>query len=64
MAPLKYCRPEVEELEKSQYAKGTNIPKELPLTPAIGACIIGNSVPKKLFVAICPLSMSVFSVRI
>ena len=61
---IKYCRPEVEELEKSQKAKGTDIPKELPLTPAIGAWIIGNSVPKKLFVAICPLGMSVFSVRI
>ena len=58
---IKYCRPEVEELEKSQNAKGTDIPKELPLTLAIGAWIIGNSVPKKLFVAMSFRHVSFFS---
>ena len=48
MAPLSIVDYEVEELEKSQNAKGTDIPKELPLTSAIGAWIIGNSVPKKI----------------
>ena len=58
---IKYCRLEVEELEKSQNAKGTYIPKELPLTPAIGAWTIGNSVPKKLFVAMSFRHVSFFS---
>ena len=58
---IKYCRPEVEELEKSQNAKGTDIPKELPLTPAIGAWVIGNFVPKKLFVAMSFRHVSFFS---
>ena len=56
-----YCRPEVEELEKSQNAKGTDIPKEPPLTPAIGAWIIGNSVTKKLFAAMYFRHVSFFS---
>ena len=63
---IKYCRPEVEELKKSQNAKGTDTPKELPLTPAIGALVIYNSVPKQLFVAICSLfrHISFFSLDI
>ena len=64
MAPLSIVDQKLKNWEKSQKAKGTDILKELHLTPAIGAWIIGNSVPKKLFVAICPLGMSVFSVRI
>ena len=58
---IKYCRPEVEELEKSQNAKGTDIPKELPLTLAIGAWTIDNSVPKKLFVAMSFMHVSFFN---
>ena len=58
---IKYCRPEVEELEKSQNAKGTDVPKELSLTPAIDGRIIGNSVPKKLFVAMSFRHASFFS---
>ena len=56
---IKYCRPEVEELEKSQNAKGTDTPKELPLAPAIDTWIIGNSVPKN-YLSLCPLTVSVF----
>jgi len=37
---------------KNQIAIGIDIPKEIPLTQAIGAWIIGISVPKQLFVAI------------
>tara|TARA_B100001167_G_scaffold175319_1_gene128471 strand:- start:356 stop:541 length:186 start_codon:yes stop_codon:yes gene_type:complete len=61
VAPLNIVDQKLKNWEKSQNAKGTDIPKELPLTPAIGAWIIDNSVPKKLFVAMSFRHVSFFS---
>ena len=49
MAPLRIVDQKLKNWGKSQNVKGTDILKELHLTPATGAWIIGNSVPKKLF---------------
>ena len=64
MVTLTIVDQKLKNWDKSQNAKGTDIPKELPLTPAIGTWIIGNSVPKKLFVAIMSFRHVSFSVRI
>ena len=61
MAPLSIVDQKLKNWKKSQNAKGTDIPKELPLTPAIGAWIIGNSIPKNLFVAMSFRHVSFFS---
>ena len=63
MAPLSIVDQKLKNWNKSQNAKGGDIPKELPFTQAIGVWIIGNSVPKN-YLSPCPLGMSVFSVRI
>jgi len=61
VAPLSIVDQKLKNWNKSQNTKGTDIPKELPLTPEISTWIIGNSVPKKLFLAMSFRHVSFFS---